>query len=234
MTAPTDLYVHHRLTCAPLQWQAVADALRAGGSATLEAAGGMLYGVWRSQIGAPRDEVNVITAWPGGLANAAGAAARAANILTDGVDGIRHVASAAMAPTVRPAPTASGLIEPPRRQGNFAFRWFDTPVEHWQEFLDLCTSAWPGFESSYDSQIVGLWRFLERDDGQDPDAMVRTLLMTRRPDLAMWERSKLPANAEEAEVRRKLSRRYDLCEWTTVFTTTLLTAEDKVDEARWA
>ena len=50
----------------------------------------------------------------------------------------------------------------------------------------------------------------------------------------MWERSKLPANEAEAEVRRKLSRRYDLCDWTTVYTTTLLTAEDMADEARWA
>lgn len=226
-----DLYVHHRLTCAPLQWQAVADALRVDGSQRLGTAGGLLYGVWRSQIGAPRDEVNVITAWPGGLAETA---ERAASILTDGVDGIRHVASGAMVPTLRPAPTASGLIESPRRQGNFAFRWFDTPAEHWEEFLDLCIGAWPGFEASYDSQIVGLWRFLQRDDGQDPDAMVRSLLLTRRPDLAMWERSKLPANAVEAEVRRKLSRRYDLCEWTTVFTTTLLTADDRADEARWS
>ena len=226
-----DLYVHHRLTCAPLQWQAVADALRVSGSQRLGAAGGLLYGVWRSQIGAPRDEVNVITAWPGGSAETA---ERAASILTAGVDGIRHLASGAMVPTLRPAPTASGLIEPPRRQGNFAFRWFDTPAVHWEEFLDLCIGAWPGFEASYDRLIVGLWRFLQRDDGQDPDAMVRSLLMTRRPDLAMWERSKLPANEVEAEVRRKLSRRYDLCEWTTVFTTTLLTADDRADEARWA
>ena len=231
MSGATDRYVHHRITCASLQWQATADAIREDGAARLEAGGGLLYGVWRSQIGAPRDEVNVISAWPGGSADAA---EQATDILTEGVASIRDIASGAMVPTLRPALTESGLIEPPRRQGNYAFRWFDTPAKHWDEFLDLCVGAWPGFESSYDSQIVGLWRFLERDDGQNPGAMIRSLLLTRRPDLAMWERSTLPANAEEAEVRRKLSRRYDLCDWTTVFTTTLLTAEDKVDEARWA
>jgi len=128
------------------------------------------------------------------------------------------------------------VLDPPRRQGNFAFRWFETPAEHWPEFLELCEGAWPGFESSYDSQVIGLWR-LESGGDSDPeleDAPVRSLLLTRRPDLAMWERSKLPANEAEAEVRRKLSRRYDLCDWTTVYTTTLLTAEDKADEARWA
>jgi len=74
-----------------------------------------------------------------------------------------------------------------------------------------------------------LWRVEGSDDGP-----IRTLLMTRRPDLAMWERSKLPQNDAEAEVRAKLSRRYDLCDWTTVYTTTLITAEDAKDEARWA
>ena len=62
----------------------------------------------------------------------------------------------------------------------------------------------------------------------------RALLLTRRPDLAMWERSKIPANEQEQEVRRKLSRRYDLCDATWVYTTTLLNADDQQDNVRWA
>ena len=62
---------------------------------------------------------------------------------------------------------------------------------------------------------------------------VRSLLLTRRPNLAMWERSKLPEGKGEAEVRDMLSRRYDLCDWTVVSTATLLTAKDKHDTARW-
>ena len=77
-------------------------------------------------------------------------------------------------------------------------------------------------------QVVALWRFI---DG--PDDSVGSLLLTRRPDLSMWERSKLPQGEAEAEVRRKLSRRYDLCDWTVVYTTTLLTATDREDKARW-
>ena len=49
----------------------------------------------------------------------------------------------------------------------------------------------------------------------------------------MWERSKIPQGDEEAEVRRKLSRRYDLCETTCVYTTTLLSADDEQDTVRW-
>ena len=62
---------------------------------------------------------------------------------------------------------------------------------------------------------------------------MRSLLLTRRPNLAMWERSKLPQGAAEAEVRDALSRRYDLCDWTVVSTSTLLTAADHADTARW-
>lgn len=219
-----DLYVHHRIACSPRRWQAVAEDLRTAGTARLARHGGILYGIWRSQIGTPRDELNVITAWPEGTG-----APDSARILLQEFADIRDQADAAMIPTLRPE-----RIDPPRRQGNFAFRWFDTPRRHWDEFLDLCAGAWPGFESAYDSQIIGMWRFLDREDGQDPDELRRTLLLTRRPDLAMWERSKIPATEDEAEVRRKLSRRYDLCDWTMVFTTTLITAEDRADTARWA
>ncbi len=160
-----------------------------------------------------------MTLWP-----EPGQAAAASEILLQGVAAIRDSQSQPMQPTVRPQ-----TPEPPRRQGNYAFRWFDTPAPNWQEFLDLCTAAWPGFESAYDSQVIGLWEFVG-----SADTLRRTLLLTRRPNLAMWERSKIPEGEAEAEVRRQLSRRYDLCDSTYVYTTTLLTADDQRDDVRWA
>lgn len=213
-----DIYVYHRITAGPRQWKSVSDQLQEKGRLRLSEAGVALYGVWRSQIGRPRDEVTAITVWSS-VESAAGAEAA----LLEGVSDVRECESERMVPTLRP-----GDATPPTRQGNYAFRWFETPSEHWDEFLDLCAGAWPGFESSYDSQVIGLWRSLE-----DTDAMRRSLLLTRRPDLAMWERSKIPKGKAEMEVRRKLNRRYDICDWTVVFTTTLLTAQDQEDTARW-
>lgn len=223
-------YVHHRITCGPRRWQAVAADLKRG-AGSLAGAGVKLYGLWRSQIGRPRDEVTAITSWEGPI-EAAEAEARLRDL---GVN-FDVVSSLAMAPTLRPAQGT-----PPTRQGNYAFRWFVTPKEHWDEFLDLCAGAWPGFEAAYDSQVIGLWRCEGHQAANDlafpvPAARpsdVVSLLLTRRPDLAMWERSKIPQGASETAVRDALSRRYDLCDWTAVYTTTLLTAEDRADMARW-
>lgn len=212
------LYVHHRLVCHPLAWDSVASFVATGLRPELEALGARLYGIWRPQIGRPRDELSMLTVVP----DAAVGARVTARIAT--APGLAAQTFDLMTPTVRPLSP-----ERPTRQGNYAFRWFETPPRHWDEFLELCQDAWPDFESSYDSQIIGLWRVTP-----DTEGSIRTLLMTRRPDLAMWERSKLPANAVEAEVRRKLSRRYDLCTDTVVYTSTLLTAEDRADTARWA
>lgn len=209
-------YIHHRVDCSPLAWKAVADQIVASASGF---DGGVLYGVWRSQIGQPRDTLNVMTAWSDvakGEAAFAQAIGEMANVTS-------HEATH-LTPTLRPADAT-----PPVRQGNFAFRWFETPEQHWPEFLQLCADAWPDFESSYDSQVVGLW---EVADGRQ-DGVVGSLLMTRRPDLAMWERSKIPQGEVEEAVRAKLNRRYDICNSTWVYTTTLLTAEDREDKARW-
>ncbi len=215
----TDIFVHHRITTDPKKWRDVADEIRKTGSKRIEEAGGTLYGVWRSQIGRPRDELTVMTVWSNHMI-----AAEAHRVFLVGVQSVRDCKSELMKPTVRPH-----VPEPPRRQGNYAFRWFRVPAENWQEFLDLCVAAWPGFESAYDSQVIGLWELLKADD-----AMRHSLLLTRRPSLEMWERSKIPQGDKEAEVRRILSRRYDLCDWTCVYTTTLLTAQDRQDEIRWA
>jgi hypothetical protein len=145
------------------------------------------------------------------------------NQICIGMEMVSAVETCIMRPTIRPKTNKR-----PRRQGNYAFRWFDTPLRNLDEFLKLCTEAWPDFEISYDSQVIGLWRI------ENNDKTVKTLLLTRRPNLAMWERSKIPEGPKETSVREKLSRRYDLCDWTTVYTTTLLTAFDDVDLVRWS
>ena len=220
------VFIHHRIDAAPRQWQALADRLARDGAGRLRQAGGALYGVWRSQIGRPRDELTVITAW-----SAAVTAATAERLLLGDDPDVRSRRSETLAPTLRPADAVA-----PTRQGNYAFRWFATPQQNWPEFLDLCTAAWPGFEAAYDSQVIGLWQATGDRTGEgDGDRFdgVHSLLLTRRPNLAMWERSKLPEGEAETEVRAQLSRRYDLCDWTVVSTATLLTAEDRQDTARW-
>ena len=211
-------YLHHRIDCEPLAWNEVGKALAAKAPEII-AANGLLYGIWRSQIGQPRDTLNAITVW-----DEAGTGQAFFIELLGSIAKVRTQDVTAMSPTLRPVNDA-----PPRRQGNFAFRWFETPKRDWQEFLDLCEQAWPDFEASYDSQVIGLWRL---EDISRPD-VVRSLLMTRRPDLAMWERSKMPQGEKESAVREALSRRYDLCLSTWVYTTTLLTAADREDRERW-
>jgi hypothetical protein len=213
----TDTYVHHSIAAEPRAWRSVADALATAGGKRLAQAGGSLFGIWRSQIGRPRDELTVITRWPHVPDDPTA-------VLIGDVADVRDAQGASFSPTLRPLANAPT----PSRQGNYAFRWFELKDDNWDEFLGLCEAAWPGFEAAYDSQVIGLWRAIDADDG-----LVRCLLLTRRPDLAMWERSKMPANDTEAEVRRTLSRRYDLTESTWVYTTTLLTAADEDDTVRW-
>lgn len=210
----TALYVHHSISCAPRTYATVADEL---GRLDWASRGGALFGVWRSQIGCPRDELNAITVWPATTGD------RMAEELLSGAGNIKQIRSRPLRATLRPE---SAL--PPRRQGNYAFRWFELPDGHWAEFLSLCAEAWPGFEAAYDSQVIGLWRCTRDEPGR-----ASALLLTRRPDLAMWERSKIPAGEAETAVRRQLSRRYDLCDATWVYTTTLLNAEDRADAVRW-
>ena len=208
-------YIHVRIQAEPLKWQSVGETLvqrwpdMFGSQATL-------YGIWRNQIGRPRDELNLIALahaelpWP--------------DPLIKDVDNIVSVDAWSMSPTLRPTEHA-----PPQRQGNYAFRHFQTDPANWDEFLRLCADAWPGFEASYpDCEVIGLWRYRSIEE-----RLISSVMLTRRPNLAAWERTKIPQTEAEAEVRRTLSKRYDLCSSTYVHTTTLLTATDTADSTRW-
>ena len=166
-------------------------------------------------------ELTAITVWSDGARAQDGIAAA-----LRGVSGIKTHEMHAMTPTLRPTSPAA-----PTRQGNFAFRWFETPPQYFDEFLALSEKGWPDFESSYDSQVIGLWRIIDGDAARGD--VVSSLLLTRRPDLAMWERSKIPQGEKEIAMRETFNRRYDLCSSTVVYTTTLLTARDREDTARW-
>ena len=214
----SSIYVHHRVTCEPRTWSDVAKQVIDLHDFVIRNNETSLYGLWRSQIGLPRDTITMISVWPD-----LETAKEKSNKICIGMEMVSAVETCIMRPTIRPKTNKR-----PRRQGNYAFRWFDTPLRNLDEFLKLCFEAWPDFESSYDSQVIGLWRI------ENNDKTVKTLLLTRRPNLAMWERSKIPEGPKETSVREKLSRRYDLCDWTTVYTTTLLTASDDVDLVRWS
>ena len=214
----SSIYVHHRVTCEPRTWSDVAKQVIDLHDFVIRNNETSLYGLWRSQIGLPRDTITMISVWPD-----LETAKEKSNQICIGMEMVSAVDTCIMRPTIRPKTNKR-----PRRQGNYAFRWFDTPLRNLDEFLKLCFEAWPDFESSYDSQIIGLWRI------ENNDKTVKTLLHTRRPNLAMWERSKIPEGPKETSVREKLSRRYDLCDWTTVYTTTLLTASDDADLVRWS
>ncbi|MFL2933937.1 MAG: hypothetical protein ACJZ2G_03350 [Thalassobaculaceae bacterium] len=214
----SSIYVHHRVTCEPRTWSDVAKQVIDLHDFVIRNNETSLYGLWRSQIGLPRDTITMISVWPD-----LETAKEKSNQICIGMEMVSAVETCIMRPTIRPKTNKR-----PRRQGNYAFRWFDTPLRNLDEFLKLCFEAWPDFESSYDSQIIGLWKI------ENNDKTVKTLLLTRRPNLAMWERSKIPEGPKETSVREKLSRRYDLCDWTTVYTTTLLTASDDVDLVRWS
>ncbi|MBU2531890.1 MAG: hypothetical protein KKB37_04080, partial [Alphaproteobacteria bacterium] len=57
---PIQTYLHLQVACKPRTWRDVAGRIAATATDALSATGSSLYGVWRSQIGRPRDELNVI------------------------------------------------------------------------------------------------------------------------------------------------------------------------------
>lgn len=190
-------------------WRKMAEVARGEIAEAVGLAGGSIYGIWRGEIGWYTDEGVVMTAWP--------AQSEPDHQATDGIPSVIESSIERLVATVRPTSP-----EPPTDDGIYAHRWFETTEEHWPEFVDLSQAAWPDFEGGFPGvRICGLWRSL---DVKAP--LVRALLVTRYPTLAVWERSR-PYEAERVpgvdEARRKFLRRAELTDRTIVRVTRLVT-----------
>ena len=132
------LYLHNRIHCSPRTWKSTATKIAASELFNGSKNGTKLYGIWRSQIGLPRDTLTVISLWPNAeLAN------KTTEKLFKSIRTIDSIEKDFMVPTVRPTSDKS-----PMKQGNYAFRWFETPRQNFDEFLQLCIEAWPDFEKT--------------------------------------------------------------------------------------
>ncbi len=177
-------------------WREVISAVHGELAEEITKAGGILFGLWRGEIGWYSDQGVLMTAWPNEKTS------------TEGLDTVPHVEYSLvndLEPTVRPKDSVA-----PSEDGVYAHRWFEVAAENTDEFVALSDEAWPGMEAAFPGvRIVGLWRLL----GVPHQAPVRLLLLTRYPTLEAWEQSRPynPALAPEAhEAREKFMRRAEL------------------------
>ncbi len=171
-------------------WREVADGVR-GAAVDVERGGGAVLGLFAGMIGFASDEGVVISAWPDADAATTGGNALIA-VLRDVVESTDE----RLAPTARPLDAA-----PVREPGVYAHRWFWLQPQDWPEFQRLSEEGvWPYFESD-GCRIIGLWRSME------PGQPARSLLLTRYPTVAHWERTRLqspdpPPGADERLYRQ--------------------------------
>ena len=98
--------------------------------------------------------------------------------------------------------------------GVYVFRWFSVRPQTISEIVELSKNAWPDFESSFDTQVQGL--FVE--DIENPQIM---LLLTWYRNLTVWEESRNPPN----NARENFIRRHQLTLNALPIATSLLTSD---------
>ena len=108
----SQIYVHHEICCVPRHWFYVAEQVQNSSHFKNTDGNAFLCGIWRSQIGLPRDVLTMISVWP----DIGKATSRSDDILND-LSFINSPKTKFLAPTLRPKTS-----EPPVKQGSYAFR----------------------------------------------------------------------------------------------------------------
>ena len=203
--APPGYFNYATITTSGNSWRHWAQALQAGGVAKLQERGGALYGVWAPLFGLASNQVVMMTQWsaPEGIVPQVTETFMA-------VEGIVHVESHLVLPTVRPTTSA-----PPQKPGLYVHRWFLVESQHVEEVVELSATAWETFEQTFAVDIIGFFRTLGEDT-----ALTELLLLTWYPNLAAWERSRQFEQVPAA--RQRFLRRQQLTQWTRAIATTFV------------
>ena len=178
-----------RFSTEPRQLISDPDRIKAAFAQRAQAAGGTLFGCWRSLVGLglARDEGIALSAW------SSEDDARAAPL--PHITGLTGSSQDVLEATVRPTSDA-----PPEYDGVYVFRWFDIGAADWEDFRDISDAAWPNMEDVFDVNICGFWRSLDVSAAE-----AKVLLLTRYADLSVWEASRW-WNNQTPEAEASMSR----------------------------
>ncbi len=195
----TSIYEHHVLAIAPGELAASLDLVRTRGRASVEAAGGRLFGAWKPLIGLSLNHIVVVTEWP----DDAAAEPSSNNAVLRGLDGPAVEQHDYWLPTLRPAPGATLPTTP----GYVTHRWYDIHADGLDRFLELTRQTWGNWEGTHAGEVLGLWR-----TSQEPrPGVIRMRLMAWYKDMSAWETSRHWKGTKGAETaNQNLGQRYDM------------------------
>ncbi len=210
------LFEYRTIRIKRASWPRVTDEIFGHVADASQAAGGSVFALCAGLIGLASDEGILMRAWD------EDALAHHADGTLAGTPTIKASAWEMLSPVL-----GAGGVDRPHAPGVYAHRWFWVQEENWKEFERLFAEGiWPYLQSD-GCETVGQWR------ATGPGRQAKVLLITRYPDLAHWDRTRLrgktPAGADEALYRRARDagrRRAELTERSIVHITRLLLPRD--------
>ena len=157
-------------------WSAFVAHMRGVAAPAIAAAHGEILGIFQGQLGFASNEAIVL------LRSTAPLRDRLREI--DAAPGVVTMHPEFLTPTVRPSDTA--VL---KQDGIYVHRWFNVDADSVADFIALSNRAWEGFESSYDTEIFGLFT-AERTTRDVQEDAGRLLLLTYYASHHVWEQSR--------------------------------------------
>jgi hypothetical protein len=114
---------------------------------------------------------------------------------------IQLISQTTLTPTLRPETFA-----PVEKEGVYVFRWFELPMSHVEEVVQLSGKAWETFESGFDTEVQGL--FTTQPPFSSGLSYYQMLLVTWYRDLSVWQDSRAP----DDQARELFQKRQSLLE----------------------